>query len=665
MDNICQCPFPYCNDIANLKFINKNKISCICLRNHNTTKEVNEIKKYLTKKINENKNLNKYCKCEEHNSEYIFFCKLCNINFCYFCKNKHNNHKHISIIEKIPLNNIIKNLLKYINSQKKEMEKINILFNELIKYLKNQFDIMFNSLYNYLLCEESIIKFSLNNINHINSIENIKYIFDINFPQPHTKNNSNFNLQNIKFEYEQLKENINNKPMFTKIENIYKYIGDIYLSSQKEINQKDLNKNKTYMVLFKKPFIENSKNLENVNIYENDIIKQNIKKIKFNMRQYKILNEHEEEIRNIISLDNGFFASSSKDSIFKIFNSLTGECILSMKEPYEDKICYILKIDSFSYNNKDETNILLLSRHLIFIRFNNNYYYNNNDSEENNPLEVIQSIDNNDIYISQGIQLSNKNIITYNDNNDLKIYQLNPTTKSYLLVFYNINFKDIEFCSLLEVKQNIFVASSNKKLDKGENIIKFFNTNDKDIYINDDKNTIINNLNCSTGRDSMTMIQKNKILAVGLQNFEKNEKNNYVNGIGLIDVDHYQIIQIIEEYRVHSMCTINIYINYNMLNKNDIFKNENFYVKRKLLVTAGYEKEKDIRLIKFFEIIKNENKNEKKNKYIEIINHNEIISAHEGFINSIKWLENGFIVTGSSDKMIFLYNYINEININN
>ena len=53
-----------------------------------------------------------------------------------------------------------------------------------------------------------------------------------------------------------------------------------------------------------------------------------------------------------------------------------------------------------------------------------------------------------------------------------------------------------------------------------------------------------------------------------------------------------------------------------------------------------------------------------KGKFIEIINKSEIISEHEGFINSIKWLENGFIVTCSSDKMIFLHNIFNRNNIN-
>ena len=35
---------------------------------------------------------------------------------------------------------------------------------------------------------------------------------------------------------------------------------------------------------------------------------------------------------------------------------------------------------------------------------------------------------------------------------------------------YNINFSDLEFCSFLEIKPNIFVASSNENLEKGENV---------------------------------------------------------------------------------------------------------------------------------------------------------------------------------------------------
>ena len=668
MNNLCKCPFPYCNDIASLKFINIDKISYTCLRNHNTIKEFNEIKKDEKNKNNENKNNNKLCFCKEHNSELLYFCYLCQINFCHFCKDKHINHKYIFIKDKIPSNNIIEGLEKFFNLQKKEMEKINQLFNELIGYLRNQFDTMFNSLYNYFLYQEEILFFSINNINHINSIENIKYLMDVNFPRTYHKNKINNNLYKIEFNFEKIKEIINNKPIFTQIEYIYKYISDIFISSQKQNINDDISKNNdnenSIMVLYKKPFIENKKNLKNVNKKENKKIKEEIKKIKFELKQYKILNEHEEEIRNIISLNNGFFASSSLDCTFKIFNSLTGECILSMKEPYEDQICYLLEIKmEDSINNSDETNLLLLSRHLIFIRFDNNTYYNHNGIDENNQIEVMQSIDNNGIYISQGIQLSNSNIITYNDNNEIKIYKFNPKTKTYLLIYYNINFKGIEFCSLLEIKSNIFVASSNEKLEKGENIIKVFNTLDKDIFINDDKNIIIKNINCSTGRDSLTIIQKNKILAVGLQYFDnynnnKNNVNHLVNGIGLIDINCYQVIQIIENYRVHSMCTINLYINYSMLNISDIFKSVNLYKKRKILVTAGYDKEQEIRIIKFFEIIKSDDDLENRYKFIEIINQNEIISEHEGFINSIKWLENGIVVTGSSDKMIFLYNYI-------
>jgi hypothetical protein len=421
--------------------------------------------------------------------------------------------------------------------------------------------------------------------------------------------------------------------------------------------------------LYKKPFIENKQNLDKINRYEQEKIKNQIKNIKFELQQYKILNEHEQEIRNIISFNNGFFGSSSLD-IFKIFNSLTGECVLSMKEPYEDQICYILKIKSNNNFNNEETNLLLLSRHLIFIRFNNSYYYENkamdiDEFEERNSFEIIQSIDNYGIYISQGIQLANSDIIVYDDNNKIKIYKLNPKTQTYLLMHYNINFSDLEFCSFLEIKPNIFVASSNENLEKGENVIKVFDTNEKEIYTNDSKTITIKNINCSTGRDSLCMIKKNKLLAVGLQQFNKDKTNkniNLVNGIGIVDAITYQIIQIIEDYRVHSMCTISLYINYDMINKDNIFKKENFYTKRKILVTAGYDREKEIRLIKFFEIVQIENDDKSKCRFIELINKNEIISQHEGFINSLKWLENGILVSGSSDKMIFLYN---DINLNN
>ena len=668
MNNLCQCPFPYCGDIASLKFINRDTISYTCLRNHKTSKEVKEIRKYNTKSKsnsnNDDKN-NNFSFCKEHNKQFLYYCKSCKINFCYSCKEKHDTHKYIYLVDFIPSNNTTNSLEKYINDQKNEIKKISELFNELINNLKNQFDAIINSLYDYLICEETILSFSLNNIYHINSIENIKYIFDINFFKFQNGNKINYNLSKIKFDYSLVKDGINNKPIFTQIEYIYKYLSDIFVSSQIE-NNNNKNINDSFIVLYKKPFIENIKNLEKINRHEQEKIKSKIKDIKFELQQYKILNEHEQEIRNIISFNNGFFGSSSLD-IFKIFNSLTGECVLSMKEPYDDQICYILKINSNNNFNNEETNILLLSRHLIFIRFNNSYYYENkttdiNDFEERNSFEIIQSIDNNGIYISQGIQLTNSDIIVYDDNNKIKIYKLNPKTQTYLLMYYNINFSDLEFCSFLEIKPNIFVASSNENLEKGENVIKVFDTNEKEIYTNDNKTITIKNINCSTGRDSLCMIKKNKLLAVGLQQFNKDKSNkniNLVNGIGIVDAINYQIIQIIEDYRVHSMCTISLYINYDMLNKDNIFKKENFYTKRKILVTAGYDREKEIRLIKFFEIVQIDNDDKSKYRFIDLINRNEIISQHEGFINSLKWLENGILVSGSSDKMIFLYNDIN------
>ena len=124
-----------------------------------------------------------------------------------------------------------------------------------------------------------------------------------------------------------------------------------------------------------------------------------------------------------------------------------------------------------------------------------------------------------------------------------------------------------------------------------------------------------------------------------------------------IDVEFYQVIQIIEDFRVHSLCSINLYINYYLMNKNNIFQKERFYKKKKILVAAGYDKENERRLIKFFEIIIDND--DDKNKYVDIVKRNEIISEHEGFINSIKWLKNGLLVTGSSDKMIFIFNDVN------
>ena len=156
------------------------------------------------------------------------------------------------------------------------------------------------------------------------------------------------------------------------------------------------------------------------------------------------------------------------------------------------------------------------------------------------------------------------------------------------------------------------------------------------------------------------MIQKNQILGIGLQLFNENKKNkNFTNGIAIVDINYYQVIQIIEDFRVHSLCMINFYVDYSLPNKDNIFKKEICFTKRKILAVAGYDQENEKRLIKFYEVIIEENENNNRYKFVNIIKRNEIISEHEGFINSIKWLKNGLLVTCSSDRMIFLYKHSN------
>ena len=660
MNNICKCPFPFCEDISLIKFNNLNQISYNCLRSHIITKETKEIND-TTKNKTINKEINNiYDFCKMHNKKYFYYCESCKINFCYSCRDKHHKHKYVSIIEKIPEKSIYNKLDTYINKQKKELEKIKNLFYELIKKGKEEFDNILNILYKYISCEESMLKFSINNINHMISIQNIKYILDINFKE-------NFsNLNKVKFNFDELNSILDKLPSFEKIEKVFKYIENIYNEANQTNTKEKINKN-NFNIYYTNIFKNKEKNIEKINKYEYNEMQEKIKKLKFEFNLYKILNEHEGEIRNIISLNNGFFISSSLDGTLKIFNSLTGECFLSMNEPYNDQICQIIKLKpNKQINQIDKTYILLLSRHLIFIRLNNDIFYNHENIEkndiydENNFFEILQNIDNNGIYISQGIQLNNTDIVTYNDNNEIKIYKVNPQTQTYLLHKFNINLNLVEFCSLLEIKPNVFAASSNEHLDNGENILKIFDVNDNETNDKTNKNTIIKNINCSTGRDSLCMIQKNKILAVGLQYFNdkviNNNIKNYVDGIAIIDVNFYQVIQIIEDFRVHSLCKINLYVNYSLMNKNDIFKKEMCFEKRKILVAAGYDLDNEKRLIKFYEIITEDN-NFDKNRYIDVIKRNQIVSDHEGFINSIKWLENGLLVTCSSDRMIFLYKY--------
>ena len=295
MNNICKCPFSYCDDISSIYFINPNQISFNCFRNHSIIKEINQLQK--------DENINIYDLCKIHKKKFCYFCDTCKINFCCKCKENHIDHKYISIIEKIPSKYILNNLLEFINKEKNELENIKKLFYELVQNIKEEFDKIYNIFYCYLLCEESVLKFSINNINHFNSIENIKYIFDINFNEYKYNEKTKTNLYKIKFNFEELNTSIKEKSIFEKIEKVYKYIENIYISSTEKIDKDKLFK-KSFNINYINIFKDKKNNKNKVIPKDYNEMNEKINKIKFELNQYKILNEHEGEIRNIISLNN-------------------------------------------------------------------------------------------------------------------------------------------------------------------------------------------------------------------------------------------------------------------------------------------------------------------------------------------------------------------------
>ena len=316
MNNLCICSFPYCDEITSIKFVNKEMISYQCLKGHIIQKNIEEI---IKEKKEKNENQIQYIKCTEHNIKYHYFCKTCNINICNYCKNRHINHNYFSLIDKIPSDNIFNSLEKYITFQKINIKNIKLLFNELITSLSNQFNTMYISLNNYLLCHEKILNFSKECIYHYNSINNINYLFNKIFPESKKYENGANN-------YEDLKNEINNIGIIKGIEKVYNYLGEIFISTEKKINDaNNYNNSKIdYLILFNKPCNITPLNENKVNEYK--LLKnknQLFNNISYNFIPYKILNEHVEEIRNIISLDNGFFASSYINISFsELLNSI-------------------------------------------------------------------------------------------------------------------------------------------------------------------------------------------------------------------------------------------------------------------------------------------------------------------------------------------------------
>ena len=250
-DNLESIECSICKNNKNLYNNNFYICSCgklickLCLQNHN-------IKNHNIIEYNK-----RYYICNNHEKEFISYCKDCKINLCEKCEKDH--YKHKIIMYKMEVNKIKINEMK--NKLNDTKEKINDF--------KKQIDIL-NKIYNY-----SIIKLKNNLEDYIYLINKMIYYLD---------NLKNYEtIQNvINFKLELIDKDINNF-LDNDLKEKFKYLIDIF---EKYINKVDIiyenDKYHDKINIFGKNFVENNKKESFI------MIKNNLSELKEN---YKIDNK--------------------------------------------------------------------------------------------------------------------------------------------------------------------------------------------------------------------------------------------------------------------------------------------------------------------------------------------------------------------------------------
>ena len=477
-----------------------NNFLCnLCSQNHDTQKQN---KNHHLISIDK---LNSYCIL--HKNKYNSYCETCSKNICIKCKNLHEKHKIINFEAVFPSKEEIKQKKNMLSKQREEITKLEMCFKEIMQQIVN--------------------KFHENIENELKQIELQEVILSKvdNFPSNY------YHILNFKELPKSFREF--NKPKIgsgiQKLKKIFYYLNEEETTDMPEITIKPMTKIKSIV-------------------------------------------EHKKEIMNMVKLRNGGFATSSWDGTVKIFDDQNYNLIQTIKEPKLNDISYVTQLSDDS--------LLICSNIMQKIRLSND-----------NKTHTIEFIFNDyKDYIIKVIELENKNIITCdwefkikvwglskNNNNNINnssnitigntagntITAGNPNTTGnnlnniagkaskrlslkkgnnsafsknnnlYYIIKDSIN-QGEHLSSICRINDNQFVSSSNSHLEKGKDLLRFYDQN----LVNYDT---IKGISCSELPDSICQLNK-KLLAVALQRW----KEGQVRGIALINVNFRQIVKIIQ-----------------------------------------------------------------------------------------------------------------------
>ena len=479
-----------------------NNFLCnLCSQNHDTQKQN---KNHHLISIDK---LNSYCIL--HKNKYNSYCETCSKNICGKCKNLHEKHKIINFEAVFPSKEEIKQKKNMLSKQREEITKLEMCFKEIMQQIVNKFHENIENELKQIELQEAI----LSKVDNFPS----NYYHILNFKEL-PKSFREFNKPKIGSGIQKLKK-------------IFYYLNEEETTDMPEITIKPMTKIKSIV-------------------------------------------EHKKEIMNMVKLRNGGFATSSWDGTVKIFDDQNYNLIQTIKEPKLNDISYVTQLSDDS--------LLICSNIMQKIRLSND-----------NKTHTIEFIFNDyKDYIIKVIELENKNIITCDWEFKIKVWGLsknnnnnninnnsnitvgntvgntstagNPNTignnninsiagkaskrlslkkgnnsaffknnNLYYIIKDSIN-QGEHLSSICRINDNQFVSSSNSHLEKGKDLLRFYDQN----LVNYDT---IKGISCSELPDSICQLNK-KLLAVALQRW----KEGQVRGIALINVNFRQIVKIIQ-----------------------------------------------------------------------------------------------------------------------
>ena len=334
------------------------------------------------------------------------------------------------------------------------------------------------------------------------------------------------------------------------------------------------------------------------------MVNENIsnKKIKYNNLELKAGLTNNKEIKSIefINLNKILICTSDSLNIYKINSQFSFEMIYS-NNCFDDTINYGTQLSNGNF-------IICFPKLIKIISINE-------EEHLNNKFHLIQNLKpNNNINFNKIIEINKKNYLISCSKNHITIYKKNIEKDSYEEIG-NIKI-ETEIKCIEYINEKIFVSINPEK-----QIIIFY-----DVENFNDNKLIIKNIQTSYGRYIAKNVQKYNILLIA-----------GIFGIYLISTEKYELYS----FYLISEWISSIDFDYS---NNSIICGSN----------------KDINNTKSYNLIiystEIENIKENYSSKFNIIEKVRINNSHTNDITIIKYSQNGYIITGSNDKNIKVWN---------